>query len=199
MVHVSSHQELESAVLSYIAHGFVVGNRTPASVLMFKKKEFNVIWAVVGGLLCALPLVIYLIVYATQSDEMVEIRLGSGAGAASLGSGSPAGEPQMSDDRHYWWDGAEWRRADQEVPPNARRSDDGHYWWDGREWRTTAVPGDGAADAPTSLWAPPGGPDAEPTTTTASAAPAEPSDADLDDLVVVKRRPDDLPPPEPTS
>jgi hypothetical protein len=191
MVQVSSQQELESAVASYIAQGFVVSNRTPDSVLMFKKKEFSVIWAVVGLVLCALPLLIYLIVYATQSDHMVEIRLGAGGEAAQLGSA----EPQMSDDRNYWWDGAEWRRADEEVPPNARRSDDGHYWWDGVEWRTTAVSGEAAADAPTSLWAPPAVPDAEPATTM-PAKSAQPSDADLDDLVVVKRRPDDLPRPE---
>jgi hypothetical protein len=197
MVQVSSQQELESAVASYIAQGFVVSNRTPESVLMFKKKEFSVLWAVVGLVLCALPLLVYLIVYATQSDRMVEIRIGS-AEALQLGSAAHAGDPQMSDDRHYWWDGAEWRRADQEVPPGARRSDDGHYWWDGLEWRPTSGTDAAPDEAPTTLWAPPFVPESAPPTTTAPAAAPGPTDADLDDLVVIKRKPD-LPGPESAS
>ena len=42
---------------------------------------------------------------------------------------------QMSPDGALWWDGARWRDARTEVPPNAQRSPDGVYWWDGRTWR----------------------------------------------------------------
>ena len=42
---------------------------------------------------------------------------------------------QMSPDGAYWWDGARWRDARHEVPPNAQRSPDGAYWWDGATWR----------------------------------------------------------------
>jgi hypothetical protein len=41
----------------------------------------------------------------------------------------------MSDDRHFWWDGANWRDAEREVPPTAQRSGDGNFWWDGFNWR----------------------------------------------------------------
>lgn len=150
---VHSAQELESAVTNYVALGFVVSNRTPDSVVMYKRKEFNVVWAIVGLVLCLLPLLIYLIVYAVERDQMVEIRLASAGAAAQVGSG--AGDPRMSDDRHYWWDGSSWRNADQEAPPGARRSDDGHYWWDGTEWRRVPEGASPASTAETGLWAPP--------------------------------------------
>ena len=42
---------------------------------------------------------------------------------------------QMSADRAYWWDGAQWRAAATDIPPTAQRSADGVYWWDGQTWR----------------------------------------------------------------
>lgn len=70
---VSTPQEMEQTITSYIAQGFVVQNKTPTSATLFKRKEFNIVWAVIGLLFCALPLLIYLIVYATEQDRMVEI------------------------------------------------------------------------------------------------------------------------------
>jgi len=78
VINVPNVQALESTVTSYIAKGFVVSNRTTNSAVMFKKKEFSILWAVVGFVLCLLPLLIYLIFYAAQSDQMVEIRVVSG-------------------------------------------------------------------------------------------------------------------------
>jgi hypothetical protein len=69
--------------------------------------------------------------------------------------GPGAGDPRMSDDRHYWWDGSSWRSAEQEAPPGARRSEDGHYWWDGTEWRRVPEGEPPASTAETGLWAPP--------------------------------------------
>lgn len=52
---------------------------------MIKKKEFSVLWAVIGLLICIIPLLIYLIIYATESDKVVEIRVrGSSQGGDSL-------------------------------------------------------------------------------------------------------------------
>jgi uncharacterized membrane protein YukC len=70
---VSSPQEMEQTIASYIAQGYAVVHKTKTSATMFKKKEFSILWAVVGFLFCLLPLLIYIIYYATQSDQMVEI------------------------------------------------------------------------------------------------------------------------------
>jgi len=73
-VHVRSTQDMETAILSYLAKGFVVAQKTPTSATMQKKKEFSIMWAVIGLVLCVLPLLIYLIIYAMQPDvEIVEI------------------------------------------------------------------------------------------------------------------------------
>ena len=39
---------MESMINGYIAHGFIVANRTPTSVTLSKRKEFSVLWAVIG-------------------------------------------------------------------------------------------------------------------------------------------------------
>ena len=98
-VTVADAVQLEQAVNAYIGNGFVVANRTADSVTMFKKKEFSVLWAVVGLVLCVLPLLIYLIVYASQSDEMVEIRVvHAWAGVQGI----------LSADGRWRWNGRTW-------------------------------------------------------------------------------------------
>ncbi len=75
---VSSPEQLESTITSYLAQGFVVANRTASGVTLQRNKEFKILWAVIGFLLCILPLLIYLIVYATKPDvEIVEISVRS--------------------------------------------------------------------------------------------------------------------------
>jgi len=131
-VDVASQQELESTITSYIAQGFLVSSRTADSATLFKKKEFNVLWAVIGFFLCLLPLIVYCIVYATQSDQMVIIKLR----AASRDAGeSTTDEITWSEDRDWWWDGRQWRDALRELPPGAVLSEDHRSWWDGKAWR----------------------------------------------------------------
>jgi hypothetical protein len=129
-VNVFNDAQLESTVNSYIAQGYVVANRTTQSVTMIKRKEFNVVWAIVGFFLCLLPLLIYAIVYATQSDRMVEIRL--------VNALPQVADVQMSPDGRWWWDGSHWQDAETTVPAAAQRSPDGRYWWDGARWRAMA-------------------------------------------------------------
>ena len=44
------------------------------SATLQKRKEFSVLWAVIGFLLCLLPFLIYLMVYASKPDfEVLEI------------------------------------------------------------------------------------------------------------------------------
>jgi hypothetical protein len=137
-IQVSSQPELESTIVSYIAQGFVVSNRNPDSVTLFKKKEFNVIWAVVGFFLCLLPLLVYCIVYTTQSDEMVVV---------TIAAVQSAGQLTWSEDRQWWWDGERWRDALLELPPQAVISEDRGTWWDGESWRPVPTPVSIAEDA----------------------------------------------------
>lgn len=75
VVTVSDKQELENAVQRYIAQGYAVYRQTKDSTTLFKKNEFKPVWAVVGLLLCLVPLLIYLLIYATSKDQMVIIRI----------------------------------------------------------------------------------------------------------------------------
>lgn len=123
-VHVPDRGALDGAITSYIAQGFTVQNRGEDFAVLFKKKEFSVLWAVVGLALCLLPLLVYLIVYATQKDQLVEIRVSTA-------------QPQIhwSEDREQWWDGEAWHRVSQQLPPDAQVSPDGAHFWDGASWR----------------------------------------------------------------
>jgi hypothetical protein len=123
-VQVPDRGALDSAITSYIAQGFTVQNRGEDFAVLFKKKEFSVLWAVVGLILCLLPLLIYLIVYATQKDQLVEIRVATA-------------QPQThwSEDREQWWDGDAWHRVSEQLPPDTQVSPDGAHFWDGAAWR----------------------------------------------------------------
>ena len=89
--------ELEAAVAGYIVQGFTIANRTPTSVTVVKKKEFSIPIVVIGFVLCVVPLLIYLIYYATQQDQVFQLNLAS----------QPQG--QLSPDGHWRWDGTAWQ------------------------------------------------------------------------------------------
>jgi hypothetical protein len=75
VVEVTSVAEIDTAISAWIAQGYTVANRTPASATLIKPKQFSILWAVIGLLICVIPLLIYLIVYAAESDKVVEIRV----------------------------------------------------------------------------------------------------------------------------
>lgn len=133
-ISVASQGELESTIMSYIAQGFTVSNRTTDSVTLFKKKEFNLIWAVIGFFLCVLPLLVYCVIYVTQDDEMIVIKIAATAPALGAAAGVT-----WSEDRQWWWDGSRWRDTQLELPPSAVLSEDKRSWWDGVEWRAVPV------------------------------------------------------------
>lgn len=114
-VQAATPQDLETMTMSYIAQGFSVANKTPMQVTLIKRKEFSVLWAVIGFIICLLPLLIYLIIYASESDQMVVITV---AGAPQVASTVPlVGATQPA------------------AYLNAPRSPDGYYWWDGQAWQ----------------------------------------------------------------
>lgn len=114
---VNTPQEMESMIQGYIAQGFNIANRTPTGVTLIKRKEFSILWLVIGLILCVVPLLIYLIIYASQSDQMVTITLAGAQPATGYGTqaiASPAvaaSNPgyQLSPDGQYFWDGQQWR------------------------------------------------------------------------------------------
>lgn len=75
IINVADQQALDSAVTIYVSKGFIVANRTADSVVMFKKKEFSILMAIIGFVLAVIPLMIYIIIYMCQSDKMVELRI----------------------------------------------------------------------------------------------------------------------------
>lgn len=139
---------LDYAISSYIVQGYVVQNRGEDFVIMFKKKEFSVLWAVVGLVLCLIPLLIYLIVYAAESDKMVEIR---------IAQASQTSEIRYSDDGHYWWDASSntWQPVQTpSVPLNASVSDPAESNdVDNRPRADLGQPDAGVADDPTDTTA----------------------------------------------
>ncbi len=73
-VPVDSVSTMEQVITQYVAQGFALVNKTATTATLQKKKEFNVLWAVIGFVLCLMPLLIYLIIYATKPDvEVVQI------------------------------------------------------------------------------------------------------------------------------
>ena len=99
VVPVPAAEYLDQAIQGWIVQGYTVANRTPYSVVMVKPKKFEPLWAVIGFLFCVIPLLVYLIVYATQEDQVVEIRV-----VPPL----PPGQGPLSSDGMFRWDGYAW-------------------------------------------------------------------------------------------
>jgi hypothetical protein len=75
-VYVDSTDAMESSITGYVAMGFLIVNKTATKVTLQKKREFSILWAVIGIIFCLIPLFIYLIVYATKpAVEVVEIEV----------------------------------------------------------------------------------------------------------------------------
>jgi hypothetical protein len=158
---VADQRELEQAITNHTMQGFLVVNRTAELAVLRKPKQFSVVLALLGLLFCGVGLLVYLIVYSNQSDQVVEIRVRS----------TDQAELRLSEDRRWWWDGEQWQDTTLSVPPRARRSDDGSRWWDGMNWRPVFPSGrmspSPPPDVPTANRAP--DPTASATTTEATS------------------------------
>ena len=128
-VAVGDPRAFETAIADYSARGFLLVSKTEASALLRKPKQFNVLLAILGAVLCLVGLLVYVIFYATQQDEVVEVRLVDRQAALE---GAPF---TLSPDGNWWWDGQRWQDTRQSLPAGIQRSPDGTQWWDGVAWR----------------------------------------------------------------
>jgi hypothetical protein len=128
-----SRDEMRQTAMSYIAQGYAVSIQDGTGTTLVKKKKFNIVWAVVGFFLSLLPLLIYLVVYALQRDEIVFISVVPMAQRS--GGPLPVEQLTWSGDRRYWWDGKTWVDAEITPPEGALWGSSGTDWWDGTRWR----------------------------------------------------------------
>ena len=147
-VDVNEPEQMQMEITRLVSSGFTVANQNNRSVTLVKRKQFSIPILIVGFLLCVVPLLVYLVVYAVQSDQIVEIRLIDKPEATpyrasdhiAVDGESPVsveGAPviQLTPDGQQWWDGAQWQAVAVSAPPNALRKPDGSEWWDGQTWR----------------------------------------------------------------
>jgi hypothetical protein len=147
-VSAGSVEQAQSTRAMYASRGFVtvyeVNQPERAHITMRKNKQLNVALLLLGLLFFIWPGLIYLLVHALRSDEVVEIVFeGSARPEADDSGGRPPvvdePGPQLSPDGREWWDGETWRSTATSAPTEARRSADGSEWWDGTSWRPVPI------------------------------------------------------------
>jgi hypothetical protein len=147
-IDVAEPEQMQMEVTRLLSAGYTVANQNNRSVTLVKRKQFSIPMLIIGFLLCLVPLLIYLIVYAMQSDQIVEIRLIDRPQAKPYRASDhiaidgeraapPANAPviQLTPDGNQWWDGSQWQATATSAPPHAARKPDGSEWWDGQAWR----------------------------------------------------------------
>jgi len=73
-VSITDASQLEATVLQYVSQGFAVQSRTDTSVTLVKKKEFNIVVALLGFLFLLLGLIAYILYFAlVEKDQVVVI------------------------------------------------------------------------------------------------------------------------------
>jgi hypothetical protein len=155
-VHVPSHQQAQIERTRLMSQGYapvsedIRGGQTV--IVLWRKKQFNGLAFGLGLLVWLLPGVIYLLIYMSRGDDLVELWVEENKENKSLespeGNEGRAPETQeaetlpslpptvlLSPDRQQWWDGSEWRDLQDSIPPEVQRSPDARSWWDGQEWR----------------------------------------------------------------
>ena len=129
-VPVASKDEMQSTMTSYVAQGYTVQVQTDRSITMIKKKELNMVWLIVGILLCFIPLIIELIRYSQAEDQVVEIKLQASpevkleAPGAEARIPSQTDAPVVSEDGKSYWDGEKWQPMPSSVAAEESASGD---------------------------------------------------------------------------
>jgi hypothetical protein len=152
---VTDSVQMDRAIASYIQQGYNLANRSERYATLVKRKQFSILWLVIGIITLTVVLWIYIIVYLFQSDHMVQIVLQPYA--PQQATATPG---LVSADGLWQWDGASWRALPQgqaqpvrgagATPAIGAISADGLWRWDGLRWQPTRAPlTDG--DAPPGL------------------------------------------------
>ncbi len=147
-IDVTEPEQMQLEITRLVSEGYTVANQNDRSVTLVKRKQFSIPILIIGFFLCVIPLVIYLIMYSLQKDQIVEIRLIDKPASQPYRASDyiaidgqaarvPENAPmiQVSPDGQQWWDGAQWQDTATNYPQNAARNPDGSEWWDGQSWR----------------------------------------------------------------
>jgi hypothetical protein len=70
---VPSVAALHHQIRVHLVQGFFIQTANPYDAFLFKTKQFDILWAVIGFFVCLLPLLVYLLVYLVQQDVSVHI------------------------------------------------------------------------------------------------------------------------------
>jgi hypothetical protein len=146
-VTVTEPEQMQLEITRLVSQGFTVANQNDRSVTLVKRKQFSIPILIIGFFLCLLPLIIYLIMYSFQKDQIVEIRLIDRPESQPYRAsdhialdGEPARIPidapiiQVSPDGQQWWDGTQWQDTTSSYPQHAFHNPTGNEWWDGQSW-----------------------------------------------------------------
>jgi hypothetical protein len=161
-VDVAEPEQMQMEITRLISAGFTVSGQNNRSVTLVRRKNFSIATLIIGLLLGFLPALVYLTLYACQSDQIAEVRLiprpevyrfrrsdTNPVGADIRDEPPPQAAPilQLSPDRQQWWDGLQWLSTATSCPPHALRRPDGGAWWDGLAWRPMPALGSGEQPA----------------------------------------------------
>jgi hypothetical protein len=128
---------MDRLIATYAVSGYTVASRTANETVLIKRKQFSIALLIIGLLLCVIPLLVYLVVYALQKDEVVVLRVNATevAPPAVAVRTQSVDDIKWSDDRLSWRDGDAWVDVAIAIPPVCPLSNDLRQWWDGSTWR----------------------------------------------------------------
>jgi hypothetical protein len=146
-INVTEPEQMQLEITRLVSAGYTVANQSDRSVTLVKRKQFSIPILIVGFFLCVIPLIVYLIIYSVQKDQIVEIKLVDKPESKPYRAsdhialeGEAARVPidapiiQMSPDGQQWWDGTDWQDTASSSPQHAFRNANGSEWWDGQSW-----------------------------------------------------------------
>ena len=73
LITVDSTDDMETVIANYAMKGFSITSKTSKRAVLYKKKEFSMLMAVIGFVMCVIGLVIYAILFSLKDDEVIEV------------------------------------------------------------------------------------------------------------------------------